>query len=208
MNVKGTLYIITAASGTGKTSLARELVNSLDNIRLSISYTTRQVRAGEQEGHDYFFVDVKTFRSLIQEQAFLEYAIVFDYYYGTSRFWVEEHLNQGIDIVLTIDWQGALQIRKNLNCTGIFLLPPSLAELQLRLEKRNRESTRIIADRLVLAGFEIAHCKDFDYIVINDNFNKALDDIKAVVLAKRLQKEKQLERYNDLIKELTKNTFK
>ncbi|MEI8055566.1 MAG: guanylate kinase [bacterium] len=205
MGIKGTLYIIAAASGTGKTSLAKALATTLENIKISISYTTRSVRSGEVANQDYFFADATTFESLIKQKEFLEHARVFNQYYGTSRQWVETQLNAGIDVILDIDWQGAKQVRKQINCISIFLLPPSRAELRLRLEKRKREDAKIIENRLAAASGEIAHCKEFDYIVINDKFEDALKDLKAIIHSKRLQYEHQAKKHDMLIKELLKN---
>jgi guanylate kinase len=205
MNPKGTLYIIAAASGTGKTSLTKALATTVESMKISISHTTRSIRTGEIASQDYFFVDMTTFESLIKRKEFLEYAQVFGHYYGTSRQWVETQLNAGIDVVLDIDWQGAQQIRKQINCISIFLLPPSRAELRLRLEKRKREDAKIIEDRMAAASSEIAHCKEFDYIVINDKFATALEDLKAIIYSKRLQYEHQIKKHGMLISELLKN---
>lgn len=204
MRSKGTLYIIAAASGTGKTSLAKALATTIENIKTSISHTTRPIRAGEKPQQDYFFVDVATFESLIKQKELLEYAKVFQHYYGTSRQWVEKQLHAGSDVILDIDWQGAKQIRQQMECISIFLLPPSRNELRLRLEKRKREDAKIIADRLATASSEITHYKEFDYIVINDKFAKALDDLKMIIFSKRLQREQQIKKYAMLIKELLK----
>ena len=199
---KGTPYIIAAASGTGKTSLAKALTTTIENIKNSISHTTRPIRIGEQANQDYFFVDMPTFENLIKQNEFLEHAKVFGHYYGTSHQWVEEQLNAGIDVILDIDWQGARQIRKQKDCVSIFLLPPSRAELRLRLEKRKREDAKIIEDRFIAASSEIAHYKEFDYIVINDKFEKALEDLKAIIYSKRLQCEYQTKKYAILIEAL------
>lgn len=205
MNPKGTLYIVAAASGTGKTSLTKALATTEENIKISISHTTRSIRTGEIANQDYFFVDTTTFESLIKQKEFLEYAQVFGYYYGTSRQWVETQLNTGTDIILDIDWQGAQQIRKQISCISIFLLPPSRKELRLRLEKRKREDAKVIEDRMAAASSEIAHCKEFDYIVINDKFATALEDLKAIIHSKRLQYEHQIEKHGMLVSELLKN---
>ncbi|EKE01977.1 MAG: Guanylate kinase [uncultured bacterium] len=205
MNLKGTLYIIAAASGTGKTSLAKALVATVENVKISISHTTRPIRSGETADRDYFFVDEVAFESLIKKEEFLEHARVFNHYYGTSRRWVEGQLNAGIDVILDIDWQGAQQVRKRMGCISIFLLPPSRNELRLRLERRKREDAKIIEDRLAAAGSEISHCKEFDYIVINDKFESALEDLKAIVCGKRLQCEHQIKKHDMLIKELLNN---
>jgi guanylate kinase len=205
MDHKGTLYIIAAASGTGKTSLAKALATTAENIKISISYTTRSIRAGEIANQSYFFVDTATFDSLIKQKDFLEHAQVFGKYYGTSHQWVETQLNAGIDVILDIDWQGAKQVREKIKCVSIFLLPPSRAELRLRLEKRKREDAKIIEDRLAIASSEIAHCREFDYIVINDKFENALEDLKAIIHSKRLQYEHQIKKHAMLIRELLKN---
>jgi guanylate kinase len=199
MNSIGTLYIIAAASGTGKTSLAKALASSIKNTINSISYTTRPIRVGENQNQDYFFVSQEAFLSMAQHKEFLEYAKVFAYYYGTSKKWVEEQLLAGIDVILDIDWQGAQQIREQMACVTIFLLPPSYIELRSRLEKRKRDDSKIIEDRLAAASSEISHCKEFDYIVINDRFEVALEDLKNIVYSERLRCKYQLNRYNALI---------
>lgn len=201
---QGTLYIVAAASGTGKTSLAKALATTIDNIKISISHTTRPRRSGEIPQQDYFFVDPPTFKNLIKHQEFLEYAKVFQHYYGTSRHWVEQQLNAGNDVILDIDWQGAKQVRTQIACVSIFLLPPSRQELRLRLEKRKREDVKIIANRLATASSEIAHCKEFDYIIVNDKFAQALNDLTTIVLSKRLQCELQTKKHATLIAELLK----
>ncbi|HBC71730.1 MAG TPA: guanylate kinase [Coxiellaceae bacterium] len=202
MKPKGILYIVAAASGTGKTSLAEALTKTVDNIKISISHTTRQIRANERTGQNYFFVTPEEFESLIEKNAFLEYAQVFDHYYGTSRKWVEEQLNMGIDVVLDIDWQGARLVREQIQCVSIFLLPPSSAELRLRLERRKREDSQIIEQRLATASSEIAHYKEFDYVVINDKFENALADLQTIVQSQRLRLRYQTEKYATLIEEL------
>ena|SRR3989304_7665799 len=202
MKPKGILYIVAAASGAGKTSLAEALTKTVDNIKISISHTTRQIRANERTGQNYFFVTPEEFESLIEKNAFLEYAQVFDHYYGTSRKWVEEQLNMGIDVVLDIDWQGARLVREQIQCVSIFLLPPSSAELRLRLERRKREDSQIIEQRLATASSEIAHYKEFDYVVINDKFENALADLQTIVQSQRLRLRYQTEKYATLIEEL------
>lgn len=201
---KGTLYIIAAASGTGKTSLAKALIATIDNTKISISHTTRPVRNGEIANQDYFFINKERFEDLIIRQEFLEHASVFGNYYGTSRNWVESQLNLGIDVILDIDWQGAQSIRKQIACTSIFLLPPSRAELRMRLEKRKREDIKIIDYRMALASQEIIHCKEFDYIVINDRFEAALADLVAIIGSKRLERTHQMQKHAALIDDLIK----
>jgi len=201
---KGTLYIIAAASGTGKTSLAKALEAAINNIKISISHTTRPIRNGEVADQDYFFVNQEEFAALIAKQEFLEHATVFGNYYGTSRNWVESQLSLGIDVILDIDWQGAQLIRKQINCTSIFLLPPSRAELRMRLEKRKREDIKIIDYRMAAASSEIIHCKEFDYIVINDRFESALADLASIISSKRLERAHQMQKYAALIDDLIK----
>jgi len=202
MNPKGTLYIVSAASGTGKTSLTEALAKTIDNVKISVSHTTRQIRANEKDGQNYFFVTSEEFESLITKSAFLEHAQVFGCYYGTSRHFVEEQLNAGIDVILDIDWQGARQVRGQIQCVSVFLLPPSRAELRLRLERRKREDSQIIEQRLAAASSEITHYKEFDYVVINDKFENALADLQMIIRSQRLRLRQQAEKYGTLIKEL------
>ena len=204
MKTIGTLYIIAAASGTGKTSLAKALEQSLSNIKISISHTTRPIRVQEITDQSYFFIDDAAFERMIAEHAFLEHARVFGAYYGTSRAFVDEQLNQGMDVILDIDWQGATQVKKlYLQSESIFLLPPSKEELRRRLNQRKRDDAAIIENRLNLASSEISHAHEFDYIVINDNFDLALKDLQTIVLANRLRQKPQFEKYADLLKELS-----
>ncbi len=203
MKTIGTLYIIAAASGTGKTSLAKALEQSLSNIKISISHTTRAMRAQEIANQSYFFIDHTSFERMIAEHAFLEYARVFGAYYGTSRAFVDEQLNQRMDVILDIDWQGAEQIKKLYpQSESIFLLPPSKEELRRRLNKRKRDDAKTIQNRLNLASSEISHAHEFDYIVINDNFAVALKDLQTIVLANRLRQKVQAIKYADLLKDL------
>lgn len=201
----GTLYILSAASGTGKTSLSKALVKIVKNVEISISHTTRSIRPGEQEGKSYFSISETTFQEMIKNGQFLEYANVFGDYYGTSKEFVLQKLNAGIDVILDIDWQGAKQVREKMpNCVSIFLLPPSKTALRERLEKRNRDSSEIIEKRLRIAGDEIMHYHEFDYIVVNDKFSQALRDIKAIMHATHLKQQAQARKYAKLIKDLTK----
>lgn len=201
--IPGTLYIIAAASGTGKTSLAKALAESMPNIKISISHTTRPLRINEKANESYFYVDEGTFVDMIAQGAFLEYAKVFDYYYGTSSLFVAEQLQQGFDVLLDIDWQGAQQVRKKMpECVSIFLLPPSQQALRQRLENRKRDTQDVIEKRLMLASSEIAHHNEFDYLVINDGFTAALQDLQAIVRAHRLQKKMQELKHAALLKQL------
>lgn len=195
MKTPGTLFIVTAASGTGKTSLVRELVAEVENIIVSISYTTRSKRVNEQHGINYFFTDKSHFETMIMQGLFLEHANVYGEYYGTQQAWVVQQLAAGFDVILEIDWQGAQQVKHLMpTATSIFILPPSIAELQKRLELRGSDKPESIERRLKNARDEIAQCLTFDYLLINDNFSHALADLKAIVYSHRLRVDKQSER--------------
>ena len=198
------LYVVSAPSGAGKTSLVNALVESTSNICVSVSHTTRAKRPGEIEGVHYYFVSQKEFELLIKTQAFLEYAEVFQQdYYGTTRAFVTEKLSQNIDVVLEIDWQGAQQIRKIFpEIITIFILPPSREALIERLEHRARDDENTIKQRMAQARNEISHYHEFDYMIINDQFEEALADLKAIVCAERLRQRQQQKRYMPLIAEL------
>lgn len=203
MAITGTLYIISAPSGGGKTSLVNALLQSIPNIEVSISHTTRPKRPGEQDGINYNFVDETTFIDLIDKHAFLEYAKVFGNYYGTSKTWVEKKLNAGVDIILEIDWQGAQQIRKLLpESVGVFILPPSWEILKARLHERAQDDEAVIARRLTEARNEISHYHEYDYLVVNDDFASALADLSAIIQARRLRLEVQQKNYKALLKNL------
>lgn len=198
------LYIVSAPSGAGKTSLVNALIESTCNICVSVSHTTRVRRAGETEGVHYYFVSKKEFESLIKAQAFLEYAEVFQQdYYGTTRAFVTEKLSQNIDVVLEIDWQGAQQIKKIFpEIITIFILPPSREALIERLEHRARDDENTIKQRMAQAKNEISHYHEFDYIIVNDQFEEALADLKAIVCSERLRQRAQQKKYMPLIAEL------
>lgn len=196
----GTLYIISAPSGCGKTSLVNAMLQSATNMVISISYTTRIPRPGEQDGVNYHFVDQPHFKKMIGQHAFLEHAEVFGHFYGTSRAKVEEQLEQGIDVVLEIDWQGARQIRERFaNTVSIFILPPSKNTLLQRLRSRRQDNDDVILQRMALAHEELSHYYEYDYLIFNDNFDYALSDLNAIVHARRLRQESQKLRYQDLI---------
>lgn len=202
----GILFIISAPSGAGKTSLVNELVRSTPNIKISTSYTTREKRPGEVEGIDYHFVSNAEFEKMIAEQKFLEYAWVYGHYYGTSKDWVEEQLANNIDVILEIDWQGAAQI-KNLHrdSVSIFILPPSLEVLRQRLQNRQQDSAKIISERNAGAREEILHFGEFDYIIVNDNFPEALTDLQSIVRGYRLRGPRQAKKHAVLLSDLIKN---
>jgi len=184
----GTLIIITAPSGAGKTTLVSGLLERDSNVQLSISYTTRDPRPGEQEGREYHFVDVPTFRALRDRGEFLEWAEVHGNYYATSRVWIKEQITSGRDILLEIDWQGAQQVRKAFPDTvGVFVLPPSLEALEERLRGRATDNDDVISRRLLGARGEMRHVGEFDYVILNNELPVAIDDLVAVVRASRLR---------------------
>ena len=203
----GSLYIITAASGVGKTTLVRALLAQDDGIELSVSYTTRKPRPGERDGEDYHFVDDAQFLRMLGDGEFLESAAVHGARYGTSRSRVEEVLRRGKDLILEIDWQGAAQIRSLYpQAVSIFIMPPSMEALVERLNKRNQDSAEVIARRLAVAREEMAHVCEFDYVTINDEFEMALADLQAIIRTQRLRLEKQLQRYKTLLEDLCKSS--
>lgn len=202
---KGTLYIISAPSGAGKTSLVKELTAATENIIVSVSHTTRAKRDGEKEGVDYHFVDQEEFLSMAGGSAFLEHAKVFDNYYGTSQQHVEQQLLQGHDVILEIDWQGARQVRKQFNDSlSIFILPPSKEALKERLQNRGQDNEEIINRRMKDAVNEMSHYAEFDYIIINDDFNVALQELSSIFKANRLRQLQQEQKLENLLIELLK----
>jgi len=202
MNI-GKLYIISAPSGAGKTSLVKQLVADLDGLTVSVSHTTRQMRPGEAHGRDYYFVTVAEFQAMQQKQAFLEHARVFDNFYGTAQQTVEENLKQGLDVILEIDWQGAEQIKKLLpDSLSIFILPPSTEVLLQRLRNRGQDGEEIIARRMRDAVTEMRHHDAFDYLVVNDDFALALTELKSVIIANRLTRQRQTHKLQPLLASL------
>jgi len=183
----GTLFIIAAPSGTGKTTLVRALCENIPNLLVSISCTTRTKRPGEQDGVDYYFVDDKTFDGMVAKNQFLEYECVFDYHYGTPRQWVEEQLEAGNDIILEIDWQGARDVRAMLpdKTVSIFILPPAFATLEERLRGRGQDDETTVQRRMLEAREQLSHYDEFDYLVVNDDFTSALAGLKAIIEARR-----------------------
>jgi len=201
----GTLYIVAAPSGAGKSSLVNALLEREREIVLSISHTTRPPRPGDVDGEHYHFVNRGVFERLIADNAFLEHAEVFGNLYGTSRNAVEPLLAQGRDVLLEIDWQGARQVRKVMpDSVSIFILPPSREELERRLRTRAADSAITIARRLAESREEIAHVDDFDYVVVNDEFADALNDLRSIVTTRRLRREAQAKRHAALIADLLK----
>jgi guanylate kinase len=202
--VSGNLFVIAAPSGTGKTTLVKSLTETVEGICVSISHTTRERRNQEIDGIHYYFVSRTEFEKRIQHGDFLEYATIFHQYYGTSKTAVAETLAKGTDVILEIDWQGHQQIKKLFpHAIGIFILPPSLADLRARLETRNQDHPDILRERLSNAKEAVAHIKEFDYIVVNDEFSHALQELKTIVAACRLLQVPQHLKYQKLINDLS-----
>ena len=199
----GTLYIVSAPSGAGKTSLLKALLEDAEGIGLSISHTTRDMRPGEQDGVHYHYVDEATFTQMVADGAFLEHAKVFDNYYGTSQAAVVAQLASGQDVILEIDWQGAQQVRKLFpEAVGIFILPPSKTALRERLTDRGQDDTAIIDRRMRDAEAEMSHYLEFDYVVVNDDFDTALAELRAIITSQRLAISRQQTRLQGLVKGL------
>lgn len=199
----GNLYIVAAPSGAGKTTLVRRLLAEDSAIRLSISYTTRAPRTGEENGREYHFVDVATFKKMIAQGDFLEWAEVHGNFYGTSKSWISSEMAAGRDVLLEIDWQGAQQVRQHFpQAIGVFILPPSLEVLAQRLRGRGTDAEEVIARRLAAAGEEMRHVGEFDYVIINDDLEQALADLLAVSHATRLTFTQQQQRYTQLFSQL------
>ena len=197
----GALFIVSAPSGAGKTSLIKALVKKLPNIEVSVSMTTRKSRDGEIDGVNYFFVDKATFKKNIQRNNFLEYAKVFDNYYGTPKDTTLNNLANNKDIILEIDWQGAALIKQNfLQATSIFILPPDIATLKQRLISRGQNSSLSINNRISQALCDIKKAKDFDYLVMNDNFDKAVLDLQNIVSSNKLKFSNQQNLYEKFIR--------
>ena len=199
----GSLFVVAAPSGAGKSTLVNALLAQEPGIKLSISTTTRAPRPGEQEGREYFFCTPEDFVARANAGEFLEWAEVHGNYYGTSRLMVEKEMQTGTDILLEIDWQGARQVRKQFpDAAGIFILPPSIAALEERLYKRGQDAPHVITRRLLAAGGEIAHAPEFEYAIINEDFNVALSEISAIVRATRARFPQQAARNASLFAEL------
>lgn len=203
MAMRGNLYVIAAPSGCGKTSLVNALVQSMTNVLVSVSHTTRSMRPGEQEGINYHFISVEEFIVLRDQQLFLEYANVFGHYYGTSKQWLETKLAEGMDVILEIDWQGCRQVKQQFpDCISIFILPPSRATLLERLQNRAQDNPEVIQKRMIEAKSELSHYNEFDYLVVNDEFKQALGDLEAIVHAQRLRQARHIEQLKGLIEGL------
>ncbi len=199
MSVLGSLFIISAPSGGGKTTLVNAVVKRVPSLSVSVSHTTRAPRIGEVDGKNYFFVNENQFNALQEKGTFLESAKVFNHFYGTSKVWVLEQLQQGFDVILEIDWQGARYVKQQMDCVSIFILPPSREILQTRLQARQQDSTEVIAQRMNKASHEISHYTEYDYVVVNDNFDEACEDLVAVIRSQRVKTSVQAQRFAKLI---------
>lgn len=202
MACQGTLFIISAPSGGGKTSLVRELLSRVTQIEVSVSHTTRSPRPNEMDGKDYFFVDEPAFTKLNEQGQFLESAKVFKHWYGTSKQAVLDRLAQDTDVILEIDWQGARKVKAQMDCISIFIMPPSKEALRARLTGRSSDAADTIAHRMEKAGQEMSHFNEYDYVIINDDFEQAVSDLESVVRASRLALSAQQQRYQSLFARL------
>ncbi|BEE11527.1 guanylate kinase [Aeromonas sp. 82P] len=205
MAQQGTLYIISSPSGAGKSSLLNALLtnhNQAGKMQLSVSHTTRATRPGEEHGVHYHFVQVEEFKALIERGDFLEWAEVFGNYYGTSRATIEACLAKGIDVFLDIDWQGARQIREQMPTKSIFILPPSREELERRLIGRGQDSAEVIAGRMAKAIAEMVHYDEYDYVIINEDFEQALFQLRSIIECQRLEMRHQQQAQKNLLQQL------
>ena len=201
--MSGLLFVVSAASGTGKTSLVKALLDRVNNLHVSVSHTTRTQRVGELDGVHYHFTTQENFLAQVNEGGFIEFAEVFGNYYGTSQAKVKEQLQQGHDVLLEIDWQGADQVRRLFpESKQIFILPPTQYDLRQRLSNRGTDSVEVIEHRLSCAVEDMRHFANFDYIIINDDFNKAVHELEAIITANRLVTLQQSARHQQLIENL------
>ncbi len=200
---QGTLYVFAAPSGAGKTSLVKALLDTADGLEVSVSHTTRAPRQGEVDGVNYHFTNVATFNAMVKEDAFLEHAQVFDNFYGTAKANIQERLMAGVDVILEIDWQGARQVRQQFpDSLGVFILPPSRQALEDRLRSRGQDDDEVIDRRMRDAVSEMSHYSEFDFLVINDEFEAALAELKAIITANRLRTPLQAGRHGEMLNEL------
>lgn len=199
----GTLYIVSAPSGAGKTSLLKALLENDEEVRVSVSHTTRSIRPGEQNGVDYWFTDEPDFRRMVGEGAFLEHAQVFGNFYGTSENAVREMLQTGVDVILEIDWQGARQVRKRIpEAISVFVLPPTRQALQQRLNARGQDSEEVIERRMREARNEMEHFTEYDFLIVNDRFEQALAELQALIVGQRLRGSVQSQRLGKQLQDL------
>jgi len=193
--MSGTLFIVSSPSGGGKTSLVKALLEAEPELRLSVSYTTRPARPGEVNGRDYHFVTAAVFERMLEAGEFLESAVIYGNRYGTSQKWIERERADGRDVLLEIDWQGAQQVRRLMRrVASVFILPPSPEVLESRLRSRGQDSEEVLARRLAAAREEIAHVGEYDYVIINDDFDRAAQDLRSIVRAEQLKLARQLAR--------------
>lgn len=201
--MSGILYIVSAPSGAGKTSLVRQLIQQVADLKLSVSHTTRASRNGESEGLDYHFVSNEKFVEMNNRAEFLEHAQVFNHYYGTSELWVKDQLQSGQDVILEIDWQGATQVRRLMpEACSVFILPPSRRVLETRLRNRGTDSDEVIAQRLAEAKQEMSHYSEADYLIINDDFDTAVAQLQSIVVSNRTKIASQSVTNRETISEL------
>lgn len=202
---QGKLYIVSAPSGAGKTSMLKQLISRMPELNVSVSHTTRAARPGEEHGKNYFFVTKDEFEALVGEQAFFEHAEVFGNHYGTSKHAVQDMLDEGKDVILEIDWQGARKVREQFsNAVSIFILPPSKKALESRLNDRQQDSAEVVQARMQEARDEMVHFNEYDYVIINDDFEKAVNELQAVFVAEQLRLQEQEQRHEWLLTELLK----
>ena len=198
--MSGVLFIVSSPSGGGKTSLVKTLLEAEPQLRLSVSYTTRPPRPGETDGRDYHFVTLPVFERMLEAGEFLESAVIYGNRYGTSQKLIERELAQGHDVVLEIDWQGAQQVRRLIRqVVSIFIMPPSPQILESRLRGRGQDSEEVVARRLAAAREEISHVSEYEYVIINDDFDRAAQDLRSIIRAERLKLARQLARNPNLI---------
>jgi len=201
--MSGALFIVSSPSGGGKTSLVKALLEAEPGVRLSVSHTTRPARAGEVPGRDYHFVGTAEFERMLEAGEFLESAVIYGNRYGTSQKWIERELEDGRDVLLEIDWQGAQQVRRLMRpAASVFILPPSLEVLEARLRGRALDGPEALARRLATAREEIGHVGEYDYVIINDDFNRAALDLRSIIRAERLKLSRQLPRHGNLFNRL------
>jgi guanylate kinase len=201
--MSGTLFVISSPSGGGKTSLVKALLDAEPEVRLSVSYTTREPRPGEVEGRHYNFVAPPQFKRMLEAGEFLESAVIYGNHYGTAQKWVEGEFARGRDVLLEIDWQGAQQVRKLMKAVvSVFIVPPSPEVLEARLKGRGQDSAEAIKRRLAAARDEMSHASEYDYVIINEEFSRAALDLRSIVRAERLKLARQLARHSDLFNRL------
>ncbi len=200
---KGTLYVISAASGAGKTSLVNAVLEQVDELVVSVSHTTRAPREGEVDSVNYHFVDKQTFETMVEASEFFEHATVFGNMYGTSQQHLQQQLEKGMDVILEIDWQGARQVRQLMpDCKSIYIVPPSTTALRERLDARGQDDEAVIDQRMREAISEMSHYVEFDYLIINDDFDEARNDLAAIIKGNRMLHQHQQQKHADLLAQL------